>query len=173
MIHSFMHHTPRLAPTAWVHPDATVIGEVELDEGVTVWPRAVLRGDMGLIRVGRDSNLQDGVVAHVTSGLSTTRVGERVTVGHGAILHGCEVGSDCLVGMGSILLDNCTLEPFTIVGAGALVPAGKRFPGGVLLLGSPARVARELTQKDLDWIAYSWNHYRDTSALYAAALGGS
>lgn len=166
MIQPFLHHHPNIHPSAWVHPDATLIGEVELAAGVTVWPRAVLRGDMGLIQVGEDSNLQDGVIAHVTSGLSTTRIGARVTVGHGAILHGCKVASDCLVGMGSILLDNCELEPFTIVGAGALVPGGRRFPGGVLLLGNPARVARELTPKDLAWIHYSWTHYRETSVQY-------
>lgn len=172
MIQSFRDHTPRIHPTAWVHPDATVIGQVSLGPRVTVWPGAVLRGDMGAIDIGADSNIQDGVVVHMTSGLSVTTVGERVTVGHRAILHGCVVANDCLVGMGSILLDNCRIPDRCIVGAGALVSGGKVFDSDTLLLGSPARVARALTERDLKWIAYSWKHYLETAVHYPSHPGG-
>lgn len=168
MIQRFMQHEPQLHPESWVHPDATIIGEVTLAKGATVWPRAVLRGDMGLISIGEDTNIQDGAVAHVTSGLSTTRIGPRVTVGHGAILHGCEVEGDALVGMGSILLDNCFIAAGCVVGAGSLVPAGRRYPPNSLLMGSPARVVRPTTERDWEWIRYSWLHYKETSAQYRA-----
>lgn len=173
MIEPFRDFLPRIHPTAWVHPAATVIGEVELGPGVTVWPGVVLRGDMGLIRFGEDSNVQDGVVAHVTSDISTTRVGERVTVGHRAVLHGCVVEGDAIIGMGSILLDNCEIPRFCIVGAGSVVTPNKRFPPHSLILGNPARVARSLTEKDLAWIRYSWNHYKETAAFYPGYPGGT
>jgi len=120
--------SPRVDPSAWVHPMATLIGEVTLAPRVSVWPGVVLRGDQGAIVIGEESNLQDGTIAHCTGALSTTTVGARVTVGHRVLLHGCTVGDDCLVGMGAILLDNCVIEPLSVVGAGALVPAGRRFP---------------------------------------------
>lgn len=166
MIHSFKEHTPIIHPTAWVHPDATVIGQVVLAAGVTVWPGAVLRGDMGLISIGENSNIQDGVVVHMTSGMSETCVAERVTVGHRAVLHGCKVEADSLVGMGSILLDNSVIAAGCIVGAGALVPMRRTYPPNSLILGSPAKVARELTAKDHTWIDYSWRHYRETAPEY-------
>ena len=140
MIHEFKDKVPEIHPTAWVHPDATVIGEVILHAGVSIWPGAVLRGDMGLIEIGEDSNVQDNCVVHMTSGQSVTRVGARCTIGHRAVLHGCIVDDDCLIGMGSILLDNCHIGSWSVVGAGALVTGRKSFDPGLLLIGSPARV---------------------------------
>ena len=166
MIESFLHHDPKLHETAWVHASATVIGEVTLGRNVSVWPGAVLRGDMGSIVIGDDSNVQDQSVVHMTGGLSTTTLGERVTVGHRVLLHGCTIGSDCLIGMGAILLDNCIIPDDSMVGAGALVTGGKTFPPGHLILGSPARAVRPLTDKDRKWIGYSWKHYLDTMAIY-------
>ncbi len=162
---------PVLGRDVYIHPRAVVTGDVRLGDRVSIWPGAVLRGDQGPIEVGEDANIQDNAVLHDTGGRSVTRIGPRVTVGHGAICHGCEVGPECIVGMGSILLDNCVIGPRTIVGAGALVPPGKRFPGGVLLLGSPARVARELTDEDLAWIEHSWKVYVETAARYRAGHG--
>ena len=141
---------PQVDPSAWVHPMATLIGEVSLAARVNVWPGVVLRGDQGAIEIGEETNLQDGTIAHATGGRSRTQVGARVTVGHRVLLHGCTVGDDCLVGMGAILLDNCVIEPFTVVGAGALVPVGRRFPGRCLLLGSPAKVVRTLSDAEID-----------------------
>lgn len=172
MIQSFRGHTPQIHPTAWVHPAATVIGQVVLGPRVTVWPGAVLRGDMGLIQVDADSNIQDGAIAHVTDGVSETRIGPRVTVGHGVILHGCVVEGDAIIGMGSILLDNCFIAANSIVGAGALVTANKRFEPGWLLLGSPARPARQLKEKDEEWIRYSWTHYQETAVHYPGHPAG-
>ncbi len=166
MLEPFLEHHPKLNEGAWVHGAATVIGEVELGRRVSVWPGAVLRGDMGRIVIGDDSNIQDHCVVHMTSGLSVTTVGERVTVGHRALLHGCEVGSDCLIGMGAILLDNCVIPEGSMVGAGSLVTGGKTFPSGHLILGAPARAVRELTADDREWIAYSWKHYLDTMRHY-------
>lgn len=166
MIQSFRGRTPQIHPSAWVHPAATLIGEVVLGPRVTVWPGAVLRGDMGLIRVDADSNIQDGAIAHVTDGVSQTLIGPRVTVGHGVILHGCVVEGDAIIGMGAILLDNCVIPRRSIVGAGALVTSNKRFEPGGLLLGSPARRARELREKDDEWIHYSWTHYQETAVHY-------
>ncbi|MCB9758632.1 MAG: gamma carbonic anhydrase family protein [Alphaproteobacteria bacterium] len=166
MIQTFREHAPQVDPTAWVHPMATVIGQVELGPGVTVWPAAVLRGDMGLIRIGEDANVQDGAVVHMTSDISNTLVGPRVTVGHRAVLHGCVIEGDALIGMGAILLDNCHIPANCVVGAGALVTANKRFPPHSLILGSPARVARSLNDQDLEWIRYSWSHYKETAVHY-------
>ena len=122
MIEALEGLVPVVHPTAWVHPSAVLIGEVELGPNVSIWPTAVLRGDMGLIRFGADSNLQDGAVCHNTSGRSETLIGERVTVGHRAILHGCIVEDDCLIGMGAIVMDNARIGAGSFVAAGAVVP---------------------------------------------------
>ena len=166
MIETFLHHHPQIDPTAWCHAASTVIGEVTLGARVSVWPSAVLRGDMGPIVFGADANLQDGAVVHNTGGKSVTTIGERVTVGHRAILHGCTVEHDVLVGMGAILLDNCHIEPNCVIGAGALVPMGRRIPAGSLVLGSPGRVVRPLREDDLAWIAHSWRVYSESGQLY-------
>ncbi|MCP4807315.1 MAG: gamma carbonic anhydrase family protein [Proteobacteria bacterium] len=168
MIQTFLHHEPQIHDSAWVHPMATIIGEVTLSEGVSIWPGAVLRGDMGGITIGKDSNVQDQAVVHMTGGISTTVVGDRVTVGHRALLHGCQIGNDCLIGMGAILLDNAVIPDGCLVGAGSLVTANKTFPSNTLILGSPAKVVRKLTDKDRKWIQYSWKHYQDTVAHYRA-----
>jgi len=166
MIEPYLRLHPEIHPSAWVHSAGTVIGEVSLGPRVSVWPSAVIRGDMGPIVFGEDSNLQDGAVAHNTGGKSTTTIGPRVTVGHRAILHGCTVEHDCLIGMGAILLDNCHIEPNCVIGAGALVPMGRRIPAGSLVLGSPGRVVRELRDADLSWIAHSWRVYSETAQIY-------
>ncbi len=166
MIETFLHHHPDIDPTAWVHAAACVIGEVTLGPQVSVWPSAVMRGDMGPIVFGEASNLQDGAVVHNTGGKSTTTIGARVTVGHRAVLHGCTVEDDCLIGMGAILLDNCHVESKCVIGAGALVPMGKRIPSGSLVLGSPGRVARVLREADIAWIAHSWRVYSETAERY-------
>jgi gamma-carbonic anhydrase len=168
MIEPYEGMAPRIHPTAFVHAAGTVIGEVTVGEESSVWPSAVLRGDQGPITVGARTSIQDGAVCHVTGGRSTTVVGDRVTVGHGAIIHGAHVGDDCIVGMGSILLDNAVIAPFTIVGAGALVPPGKTFPEGVLLVGSPAKVVRAITDAERGWIEHSWQEYVKLGRQYRA-----
>lgn len=159
MIERWSTFTPRIHPEAWVHPTAVVVGDVTLGRRVSVWPASVLRGDQGAITIGDDTNLQDGTIAHATGGVSVVTVGARCTVGHRALLHGCRVGDDCLVGMGSIVLDNAVVEDFCIIGAGALVPVGMRVPSGSLVLGVPGRVVRTLAEKDLERIRHGCAEY--------------
>lgn len=166
MVQDFAGLAPRIHPGAWVHDSAVVIGEVILEEGVSVWPTAVLRGDMGPIRVGRDSNVQDGAICHDTTDRSETTIGARVTVGHRAILHGCRVGDDCLIGMGSVVMDNVVVGEGSLVGAGALIPPGKIIPPRSLVLGSPGRVVRSVTEDEARQIAFGWRSYREKLAVW-------
>lgn len=159
MIERWLHHTPAVHPSAWIHPAATVIGEVTLGPLVGVWPGAVLRGDQGAIHIEEQTSIQDLSVVHATGGKSTTRVGPRTTVGHRVILHGCEIHGESLIGMGAILLDGCVVEERCIIGAGALIPEGKRIPAGSLVLGSPGRVVRELRKEDYEKIEIGWRTY--------------
>lgn len=168
MIESLDEHTPVVDSTAWVHSTAVVIGEVTLGPRVSIWPGVVLRGDDGPLVVEEDSNIQDGAVLHNTGGLSATVVGPRVTVGHRAILHGCRIESDCIIGMGSIVMDNAVIGSGSIVGAGAVVTMGKVIPPNSLVLGNPGRVARSTTEKDLHWIRHSWIHYVQNAARHMA-----
>lgn len=166
LIQTFSDMTPVVDATAWVHEGAWVIGDVALGPEVSIWPTAVLRGDMGRIRIGAQSNIQDGAVVHMTTHLSHAVVGERVTVGHRAILHGCIVEDDCLIGMGSILLDNCRIGRGSIVAAGALVPAGVQVPPNSLVMGSPGKVVREVSESNQRMIAFSWRSYVEKAALW-------
>src|SRR5262245_58997946 len=121
MVEPFEHMVPHVAPHAFVHPLAAVIGDVEIGAEASVWPGASLRGDHGAIRIGARTSIQDGTVAHATENLSTVVIGEECTVGHRVILHGCSVSDHVLVGMGSILLDGCEIGPWTMIGAGTLI----------------------------------------------------
>ena len=166
MLADFDGKQPQLDPSAWVHEGAWVIGDVQLEAHANVWPTAVVRGDMGSIRIGAWSNIQDGAVVHMTSGISNTVVGSRVTVGHRAILHGCTVEDDCLIGMGSILLDNCVIGRGSVVGAGALVTQNKVIPPGSMVLGSPAKVVRQITDSEREWIDFSYKIYAEKATLW-------
>lgn len=168
MIQEFGGYTPRIAHGAWAHETAVLIGDVAVDEGVSVWPMVVLRGDMGPIRIGRDSNIQDGTICHDTTGESVTTVGARVTVGHRVILHGCSIGDDCLVGMGSIVMDGVVLGPKTFVAAGTLIPPGKIIPGGSFVMGSPGRITRSVGPREIEQIAHAWTTYRDRLQVWLA-----
>ena len=170
MLERYLHHEPRLDPMAWVHERAVVIGDVDLAADVSIWPGAILRGDQGSIRVGAKSNIQDGTVVHATHGLSTTTVGERVTVGHNAVLHGCTIGSDCLIGMGAIVLDNAVIGAGSIVGAGALVLKDTVVPPGSLVLGNPARNFRSLTEEQSLAIDEGWRAYVRLAKEYRGAV---
>lgn len=168
-IEAFADHHPRIHERAFVHPSAVLIGQVEIGEDSSVWPGVTLRGDDGTIIIGRQTSIQDGTVAHMTEGLSVTTVGNRVTVGHGVILHGCTVEDDCLIGMGAILLDNAVIERGSIVGAGALIPPGKRVRSGTVVVGNPFKVLRPCSEADTEQIAYSWREYVKRTAQYRAA----
>jgi carbonic anhydrase/acetyltransferase-like protein (isoleucine patch superfamily) len=135
---------PRAHATAFVHPQAVVIGNVQLGAKASVWPCAVLRGDIAPIEVGEGSNIQDGAVVHVADGLPA-KIGARVTVGHLAMIHACVIGDECLIGMHATVLDGAVIGARSIVGANALVTKGTQIPSGSLVMGSPAKVVRPLT----------------------------
>lgn len=171
MLESFEAFEPDIDPAAYVHAAAVVIGQVKIGPESTVWPAATVRGDDGPIVIGAQTSIQDGAVLHNTEGLSVTTVGDRVTVGHQAILHGCTVEDDCIIGMGSIVLDNAVIERHCIIGAGALVPPGKRIASGSVVIGSPAKVMRACTDQDLEWIEHSWKEYVTRCQQYRARDG--
>jgi len=150
---------PEIPADTWLAESAVVAGDVTLAEGANVWHGAVLRGDVGWIRVGARTNLQDLVCVHLTYQLSNTDIGDDVTVGHGAIIHGATIGPGCLIGMGSIILDNATLGRDVLVAAGALIPPKMVVPDGVLVMGSPARVVRTLTDPERIHGRLSAAHY--------------
>lgn len=159
MLEPYRDHRPSIHAQAFVHPSATLIGDVIVGEESSIWPGVTMRGDDGSIVIGARTSIQDGSVVHMTEGQSTVTVGDRVTVGHGVILHGCTVEDDCIVGMGAIVLDNAVIERGSIVGAGALVPMGKRVKAGTVVVGNPFKRIRDCTQSDHDWIEHSWREY--------------
>lgn len=168
-IERFGDHAPQIHPEAFVHPSAVLIGQVTLGAESSVWPQVALRGDDGTITIGRQTSIQDGTVVHMTEGRSVTTVGDRVTVGHGVILHGCTVEDECIVGMGAIILDNAVVESGSIVGAGALVPPGKRVPAGSVVVGNPFTLLRPCRDSDREFIEYSWREYVKRTRQYRAA----
>ena len=166
MIHAFDDIHPELHADAFVHPDATVIGKVQIGAGSSIWPAAVLRGDMGWIRIGDNTSIQDGSVCHMTHDLSECVVGNRVTVGHKVLLHGCIVEDECLIGMGAILLDNARIGTGSLIGAGSLVTYGTEIPPHSLVFGSPAKVVRTLKPKERQMIDEGWPIYVETATKY-------
>ena len=140
---------PRIAPTAWVAESAQVIGRVELAEGASIWYGCVLRGDNEWIRIGARSNVQDGSMMHTDMGYPLV-VGDDVTIGHQVMLHGCIVGDGALIGMQAVVLNGARIGKGSLIGANTLIPEGKEIPDGVLVLGSPGRVVRELKPGERD-----------------------
>jgi len=155
-----MHHgvEPRIHPTAFVAGGAWVIGEVEVGEDAGIWFNAVLRGDINAIRVGARSNVQDGCVVHVTRRLPAI-IGDDVSVGHKAMIHGCAVGNACLIGMNAVVLDNARVGPFAIVAAGAVVKENFVVPEGTLVAGVPGRIVRELSEEERSFLLQTAQNY--------------
>src|SRR5512142_404417 len=160
--------SPRLHPTVLVLEGATVIGDVEMGEGSSVWPGTIVRGDVCHVRVGARTNLQDGVVVHVTTDVHPTLIGDEVTVGHRAVLHGCTIKDRCLIGMGAIVLDGAEVGPDALIGAGALVTPGTVVPPGTMFLGAPGKVKRPLSAHEQASLRESAAHYVEISAQYRA-----
>ena len=160
---------PQLGPGAWAAPSADLIGDVRLGAKASIWFGAIIRADNTPILIGEESNIQDGAIGHSDPGFPLT-IGARVTVGHQAILHGCTIADDCLVGMGATILNGALLEPECLVGAGALITEGKSFPAGSLIVGSPARVIRQLSAEERQALRVSAAHYAEKAARYAAEL---
>lgn len=165
-IRAFQNILPTLGERVYVDPSATIIGDVILGDDVSVWPGAVIRGDVNYIRIGARTNVQDGTIIHVThdgpygkpSGFATI-IGEDVTIGHAAIIHACVIEDTCLIGMGSTLLDGAIVKKHGFVGAGAIIPPGKTVGSGELWLGNPAKCVRKLNEKEIEQLLYSAQHY--------------
>ena len=168
-LYEFAGQSPALADGAWVAPSADVIGDVRLGEDASVWFGAVIRGDNTPILIGDESNIQDGAVCHSDPHAPLT-VGRGVTVGHQAILHGCTIGDGALIGMGAHILNEAFVGAWCIVGAGALVTEGKTFEPGLLIVGSPARVVRALSEHELAMLEASALHYAAKAAEYGTGL---
>ena len=160
---------PRLDEGAWAAPSADLIGDVRLAARASIWFGAVIRADNTPIILGEETNFQDGAIGHSDPGAPLT-IGARVTIGHQAILHGCTVSDDCLVGMGAKVLNGAFLGPECLVGAGALITEGKRFEEGGLIVGVPARLVRPLTDAEKQGLRLSAAHYAEKAKRYAAGL---
>lgn len=162
MIKAFLQYQPQIAKTAFIADSADVIGRVTLLEDSSVWYGCVLRGDGNDITVGKGTNIQDLSVVHIDSDCPTD-IGDHVTIGHRAIIHGCTIENNVLIGMGAIILSGAHIEENTIIGAGALVASGKRIPKNSLALGMPAKVVRQLTDEEIESIRASAEHYKQMS----------
>jgi carbonic anhydrase/acetyltransferase-like protein (isoleucine patch superfamily) len=166
MIRGFGGKRPSIDPTAFIAETATVVGDVVIGARSSVWFGGVIRGDVFHVRIGDETSIQDNTVIHVTHDRYATTVGDRVTVGHGVVLHGCAVRDLCIVGMGAIILDQAEVGERCIVGAGAVVTPGTRIPPGHLAVGAPARVKRALTDDELEWLESSAAHYVELTRRY-------
>lgn len=164
-VRSFGGHTPETGSRVLIDPSAVVLGDVVLGDDVSVWPQAVIRGDMHSIRVGARSSVQDGCILHIThAGPYNPEgwpllIGAEVTIGHNAVLHGCTIGNRVLVGMAATVMDGVVVEDGVVIGAGALVTPGKTLRGGYLYAGSPAREVRPLTEAEGNYFSYSADNY--------------
>lgn len=164
-LRAFNHKQPLLGASVYIDESAVVIGDVTLGDDVSIWPTAVLRADVQSISIGDGTNIQDGAVLHVShAGKFSPNgqpliIGKNVTIGHRAVIHACTIGDYCLVGIGAIIMDLAVLDPYVMLGAGALVPPGKHLEGGYLYVGSPAKATRALTESEKTFLAYSAEHY--------------
>jgi len=171
---SFRGNTPQIGDRVWVDDSAVVIGDVVIGEDSSVWPLVAIRGDMHRIRIGARTSIQDNSCLHITHA-STYKpdghpltIGDDVTVGHMAMLHGCTIGSKVLVGMGTTILDGAVVEDEVIIGAGSLVPPGKRLESGFLYMGSPVKQARPLSEKEIEYFQYAGLNYVKLKDEYLA-----
>ncbi|MFL5352360.1 gamma carbonic anhydrase family protein [Archangium sp.] len=165
----FRDQLPRVHPSCFVEDSAQVIGDVELGEDSSVWFNSVLRGDVNPIRIGQRTNIQDLTMVHVTSNRYATHIGDDVTVGHHVVLHGCRVGNRVLVGMGAIVMDDVEIGDDCIIGAGTLLTPGTKVPAGSLVVGSPGKVKRVISDEERAFLLESAKHYVRTAADHRAS----
>lgn len=169
MIRPYLDLSPRIASSAWIAPSADVVGDVEIGADSSIWYQCVVRGDVFPIRIGARTNVQDHCVLHVTHDRYATVLHDDVTIGHRVVLHGCTVESGALVGIGAVVLDQAVIGEGALVGAGALVTPGTKVPPGMVVMGSPAKVIREVTDKERAWMQESARNY----VLYAKRHAGA
>lgn len=157
---------PKIHESCWIAPSADIIGDVTIHSQSTVWFNVTIRGDVMPIKIGSQTNIQDGSTLHGTMGQCGVQIGDRVTVGHNVILHGCDIEDECLIGMGSVVMDKARIPKGSIVGAGSLVTEGSHFEEGMLILGSPAKAIRCLKPKEKEFLSVSANNYIEYSQWY-------
>ena len=168
-LYSLGDKQPQIDASAWIAPNATVIGDVRLAENASIWWNATLRGDNDPIHIGANTNIQDGSVLHTDEGVPM-HIGANVTVGHLVMLHGCTVGDGSLIGIGSVILNRAVIGKGCIVGANTLIPEGKVFPDRCLIVGSPGKVVRELSEEDATRLLKSAEHYVNNARRYRDTL---
>ena len=166
MFFPHLEKEPVFGDRVFVAPTATIIGDIEVGDDASFWFGAVARGDVNWIRIGSGTNIQDGGKLHVTTDRFPLTIGDRVSVGHGAILHGCTIGDDCLIGIGATVLDGASVGPGSIVAAGALVPEGAQIPDGSLALGIPAKIVRPVTEEERNRILNTSQRYIEIKNSY-------
>ena len=166
MIRPFNNIHPKIHETAFITDYAIVIGDVEIGEDASVWFGSIIRGDVNFIRIGARTNIQDMTVIHVSSKTHSTVLEENITVGHRVVLHGCHVESGCLIGIGAILMDGVRIGANSLVAAGSLLTPGTQIPPDSLVMGSPAKVKRELTEDELAYLDRSWRNYVELKKHY-------
>jgi carbonic anhydrase/acetyltransferase-like protein (isoleucine patch superfamily) len=170
-VYAFGDKQPKLGARVYIAPTAAVIGDVELGDDASVWFSSVIRADMYPVRIGARVNVQDGAVVHVTGGIADVVIGDDVTIGHLALVHGCHVGSRVLIGMGSVILDNARIGDECIIAAGSLVPPRMQIPARSFVKGSPAKIVREVTPQDLLMVEGGSSAYQMYAAQYLAPGG--
>ncbi len=166
MIRPYRGVVPRIAPSAYIDISAQVIGDVVIGERSSVWPNVSVRGDVNHIRIGSETSIQDNSVLHVDHMVYPCLVGDRVTVGHSVVLHGCEVGDDALIGIGAIVLNGAKVGAGAVVAAGALVPEGMLVPANMVVMGTPAKVRREVTREEQQRFRKNCDNYVKITAIY-------
>ncbi len=167
MIVPFQGKKPKISDSCFLAPDCVVVGDVTIGPDSSVWFKAVIRGDINWIKIGSFTNIQDGCIVHVTGGSSPTTIGDHVTVGHGAILHGCTVESACLIGMGAIILDNAVVGTGSLVAAGSVVKSGMVIPPNSMVAGNPALIKRRISCDEKEYFIEWAKEYRECARGYS------
>jgi gamma-carbonic anhydrase len=170
MIRAYRGIVPKIAASAYIDPSAQVIGDVVVGERSSIWPNVTARGDTNSIRIGDDSNVQDNSVLHCDPGLFALEIGNRVTVGHLAMLHGCTIGDDCMIGIGAVVLNGAKIGKGSVVAAGAVVPEGVELPPKSMVMGVPAKVKRQLTDVERQRFRDNAKHYVEAARIYKDEL---
>ena len=167
MLYNFQGKEPQIQDNVYLGPGCRIIGQVTIEKEASIWPNAVLRGDLASIFIGQGSNVQDNCTIHVEKGQDLT-IGDRVTIGHGAVLHGCTIGDESLVGMGAIILNGAKIGKGCLIAAGTLIPEGKKIPPGKLIMGSPGKIIRDLETKEKADLKNSAEGYQKLARAFFA-----